>query len=283
MSTPSVAATEARHYNAAADQASPDAKTWITRGANFVVAVSQAKAGATFARDNNPDEYMVYLVDAAAVIEASGQTITALADSLTIVPPGASRVTLSSPGQVVRVFSSKAGDMLALAGNAGHYAGGAPEVAPLQAWPDPVGGFMLRNYQLADFIKPDTNMRIFRSTNLMMNIMTSRDTPRDVRKLSPHSHTDFEQGSLALAGDWVHHMRYPWTADMTTWKNDEHIEMSSPSLLVIPPKVIHTSRNVSQGRSALVDVFAPPRMDFSSKPGMVANAADYPMPAAAAK
>ena len=88
------------------------------------------------------------------VIEASGQTITAQSDSLTIVPPGASRVTLSGAGQVVRVFSSKVGDMLALAANAGQYAGGAPEVAPLQAWPDPVGGFMLRNYQLADFIKP---------------------------------------------------------------------------------------------------------------------------------
>jgi mannose-6-phosphate isomerase-like protein (cupin superfamily) len=278
MSTQSIAATEAHHYSSPAQQASPDVKTWITRGANFVVAVSQASAGTAFSRDDNPDEYMVYLVDTAGVIEAGKETIEAKADSLTIVPPGASRVTLSGAGQLVRVFSTRADDLAGAASNAATYAAGAPEVAPLQPWPDPVGGFKLRNYQLADYIKADSNMRIFRSTNLMMNIMTSRDTPRDVRKLSPHSHTDFEQGSLALAGDWVHHMRYPWTADMTTWKADEHIEMGSPSLLVIPPKVIHTSRNVNQGGSALVDVFAPPRIDFSSKPGMVCNAADYPMP-----
>ncbi|MES2412235.1 MAG: hypothetical protein V4614_00435 [Pseudomonadota bacterium] len=278
MSTPAVAATEARHYSTPAQQAAPDAKTWITRGANFVVAVSQANAGSVFARDANPDEYMVYLVDADGVIEAGGETMAVKADSLTIVPPGSSRVTLSGAGQLVRVFSIKADDLANSASNAANYAAGAPEVAPLQAWPDPVGGFRLRNYQLGEHIRPDSNMRIFRSTNLMINIMTSRSAPRDVRKLSPHSHADFEQGSLALSGDWVHHMRYPWTPDMTTWKADEHIEMGSPSLLVIPPKVIHTSRNVNDGGSSLVDVFAPPRMDFSNKPGMVCNAADYPMP-----
>ncbi len=281
MSTQTVAPTEARHYASAAQQAAPDAKTWITRGANFVVAVSQASAGSVFSRDNNADEYMVYLVDADGVIEAGKDTMAVKADSLTIVPPGASRVTLSGAGQLVRVFSVKADDLASAASNAASYAAGAPDVAPLQPWPDPVGGFKLRNYQLGDYVKADSNMRIFRSTNLMINIMTSRSSPRDIRKLSPHSHTDFEQGSLALAGDWVHHMRYPWSADMTTWKNDEHIEMGSPSLLVIPPKVIHTSRNVNDGGSALVDVFAPPRMDFSAKPGMVCNADDYPMPEAA--
>ena len=249
------------------------------RGANFVVAVTQASAGTELARDNNPDEYMVYLVDTAAVIEAGKERIEACADSLTIVPPGASRVTLSGAGQVVRVFSAKASDLASAAGNAGLYAAGAPEVAPLQAWPDPVGGFKLRNYLVSEHTKADSNMRIFRSSNLMINIMTARQVARDVHKLSPHSHADFEQGSLAISGDWVHHMRYPWTVDMTTWKEDEHIEMGSPSLLVIPPKVIHTSRNVNDGGSALIDIFAPPRMDFSSKPGMVCNAAEYPMPA----
>ncbi|UUZ64344.1 hypothetical protein LP417_04225 [Polaromonas sp. P1-6] len=160
----------------------------------------------------------------------------------------------------------------------GVYANGAPEVAPLLPWPDPPQGFKLRNYVLADHTRPDTNMRIFRSTNLMLNIMTPRTVARDVRKLSPHSHADFEQGSLAVKGDWVHHMRYPWTADMLDWKNDEHIEMGSPSLLVVPPKVIHTSRNANDGGAWLVDIFAPPRMDFSSKPGMVCNADEYPMP-----
>ena len=108
--------------------------------------------------------------------------------------------------------------------------------------------------------------------------MTPRMAARDVSKLSPHSHVDFEQGSLAIQGDWVHHMRYPWGPDLNAWRGDEAIGVGSPSLTVIPPKVIHTSRNTNDGGAWLLDIFAPPRMDFSSKPGKVANEADYPLP-----
>ena len=41
-------------------------------------------------------------------------------------------------------------------------------------WPDPPGGFKLRNYKPFDYDKPDTNMRLFRSTNLMVNVMLPR-------------------------------------------------------------------------------------------------------------
>lgn len=282
MTIQATMATAARHHASPPQHSSPGQNTWITRGANFIVAVSQVTAGTRLSRDNQPDEYMVFMVDVAAVIEANGASIEARPETLTIVPPGASNIVAQGDGQIVRVFSAQAGDLVAAASNAEVYANGAPEVAPLVPWPDPPEGFKLRHYVLAGHIKPDTNMRIFRSTNLMLNIMTPRMVARDVRKLSPHSHADFEQGSLAVKGDWVHHLRYPWTADMTDWKNDEHLEMGSPSLLVVPPKVIHTSRNANDGGAWLVDIFAPPRMDFSSKPGMVCNADEYPMPVAPA-
>ena len=105
-----------------------------------------------------------------------------------------------------------------------------------------------------------------------------REAPRDTAKLSPHSHADFEQASLLLEGDYVHHLRWPWGPDMSQWRPDEAGEVGSPSVLIIPAKVVHTSRNVGPKRSWLIDVFGPPRMDFSSKPGMVCNEADYPMP-----
>lgn len=279
MTLQSTMTTAARHHANPPQQEAQDQKTWITRGANFVVAVSQVSAGAVLRRDNHPDEYMVFTFDVPAHIEADGRTIEAGVQSLTVVPPGNSSIRAEGNGQIVRVFSTKAPDLAAAAGNAATYVGGAPDVAPLVPWPDPPEGYRLRNYVLADHTKPDSNMRIFRCTNLMLNVMTPRMVARDVHKLSPHSHADFEQGSLALKGDWVHHMRYPWTADMTDWKNDEHLEMGSPSLLVVPPKVIHTSRNANDGGAWLVDIFAPPRMDFSKKPGMVCNADDYPMPA----
>jgi mannose-6-phosphate isomerase-like protein (cupin superfamily) len=270
------------HYGASApQQTTDDAQTWITRGANFVVCVSKVRAGATLQRPQQDDEYMVLLVDLPARIEAGDAHCDAAPETLTIVPPGNSRVTALADGCIVRVFSSRAEDLARAAGNAAVYASGAPEVAPLVPWPDPVGGYALRNYVLADHIQAGTNMRIFRSTNLMLNIMTPRMVARDVHKLSPHVHVDFEQGSLALSGEWQHHLRHPWGADMTTWRDDEHIRIGSPSLTVIPPKVIHTSNNINDGGAWLVDVFAPPRVDFSKVPGKVANADEYPMPAAA--
>jgi mannose-6-phosphate isomerase-like protein (cupin superfamily) len=272
-------ASVARHHDRPPQIEADGARTWIARGANFLVAVSQVQPGAKLERRGQPDEYFVFLPDAAATIRAGKESVQAGAESVTIVPPGDSEIVVQGAGQVIRVFSSATKDLLALADNAADYAQPTPEVAPLVPWPTPADGFKLRHYPLAQYTQADSNMRIFRSTNLMVNVMTPRMVKRDVTKLSPHSHVDFEQGSLAIRGDWVHHMRYPWVQDMTAWRDDEAIEVGSPSLTVIPPKVIHTSRNTNDGGAWLLDIFAPPRLDFSSKPGKVANEKDYPLPA----
>ena len=230
-------------------------------------------------RSDHPDEYMVLLGGVAATIKAGAEMIEAAPESLTIVPPGPSEVVAKGAGHLVRVLSNRAADLLAKADNAATYADGAGEIAPLVPWPDPPGGFKLRNYKPLDYDKPDTNMRLFRCTNLMINVLTKRSAPRDVKKLSPHAHDDFEQASLLLEGEYIHHLRYPWVADMSQWRPDEHLEIGSPSVIVIPPNVVHTSRNVGDKRSWLIDIFAPPRLDFSRKPGLVLNADEYPMPA----
>jgi mannose-6-phosphate isomerase-like protein (cupin superfamily) len=281
MSTSSLRpASVARWHDEPPQIEDPGARTWVARGANFVVAVTEAGAGARLERHAQADEYMVLLTVAGATIRAGGATLEAGPESLTIVPPGDSEVVVHGAGQVVRVFSLQAPDLLAAAGNARDYARPTPDVAPLVPWPAPAGGFRLRHYPLARFTQGDSNMRLFRSTNLMVNVMTPRMVARDVHKLSPHQHADFEQGSLSLRGQWVHHMRYPWGPDLSDWRDDEHVEVGSPSLTVIPPKVVHTSRNLNDGGAWLLDIFAPPRMDFSSKPGKVANEDDYPLPTA---
>lgn len=279
MSTnPLRSASVVRWHEQAPQHEAPGARSWIARGANFVVSVTEAAAGTRLERRAQADECMVLLIESGATIRAGGETMEAAAESVTIVPPGDSDIVLHRAGQVVRLFSHRAQDLLALAGNAADYAQPTPDVAPLVPWPTPADGFRLRNYPLAQYTQEGSNMRLFRSTNLMLNVMTPRMVARDVSKLSPHSHADFEQGSLSLRGTWVHHMRYPWVPDMQAWREDEHPEVGSPSLTVIPPKVVHTSRNLNDGGAWLLDIFAPPRMDFSSKPGKVANEKDYPLP-----
>lgn len=253
-------------------------RSWITRAANFVVVYSEVEPGARLARADNADEYMLLADDVGARIATPREELAVGLGTLTIVPPGESQVTAADRGRLVRIFSAEAADLLAAAANAGDYAGGAPLVAPLDPWPEPVDGYRLRSYPIPAQGHDGGIMRVFRSRNLMVNVLVPWAAPRDIRRLSPHSHADFEQASLALSADWVHHLRFPWTPDQTQWKADAHVEVGSPSLTVIPPTVIHTSRNTTpNGR--LVDIFAPPRRDFARTPGMVINAADYPLPA----
>lgn len=265
-----------------ADQQDTDgSQHWYTRGANFVVAVTLARPGAELVRQGSDqaDEYMLLLPeDVRAVLTAGGETVLSGGDALSIVPPGDSRVSLPDGGWVYRVFSKFTVDVLNSARNASDYADGAPDVAAFESWPEPVGGWRLRHYPLAEHVRSDTTMRLFRTCHLMINVFLPNKAPRDIRKMTPHSHEDFEQGSLAIRGNYIHHLRYPWTPDKTSWREDEHTEVGSPSLLVIPPKVIHTSQSIGESGMRLVDIFAPPREDFSLRPGLVCNEADYPLP-----
>lgn len=283
MSQAARPATYVEHAKSAPSLHEADgAETWLTRGANFLVALTKAKPGTKLVRAGNPDEYMLMLPPGVnAKVTAGGETITANGDSLTIVPPGPSTIEFTSGGYLARLFSNKALDLLAKASNAKTYADGAPEAKLLEPWPDPVGGFKLRHYKLQDYFDPKGERiqpRLFRSTNLMVNMFAPFHTRRPTNALSPHWHDDFEQGSLSFGGTWMHHLRYPWTPDLAEWRADEHTTVASPSITIIPSTVVHTSRDIGEGMVDLVDIFSPPRADFSRKPGFVLNEADYPMP-----
>ena len=163
--------------------------------------------------------------------------------------------------------------------NANEYERSDGNVAAFTPWPDPPDGYRIRVYPVADHPIVEGRLgRIFRCSTVMINVLPESDDPRDPTKLSPHHHDDFEQVSLQVVGDYVHHMRVPWTPDATTWRDDEHHATRAPAVVVIPPPLVHTSQAVGEMRHWLIDVFAPPRRDFSERPGWVLNADEYPLP-----
>lgn len=274
------AAEYARFYDQAPQIDEALAQTWLARGQNFIVALSETEPGAAFARTGQVGEYVVLARDPATSIkiEANGETTDVPGHSIAFVPPGDSRVTVPQGGRVVRLFTTRSADLAAQCGNAAAYEAPHPNIPPFEAWPDPVGGHKIRHYSL-DVPKEEGRFgRIFRCTTFMVNVLDTQVGPRDISALSPHHHDDFEQCSLALAGTFMHHIRWPWTKDMNAWREDDHEECASPSVCVIPPPAIHTSRAITEGANELVDIFSPPRTDFSNQPGWVLNADDYPMP-----
>jgi hypothetical protein len=266
------------------DAVSPEGtKTWSVRSQNSCVEFSLAREGDTLRRAGHDqvDEYMVLLpsADSAATVSAGDEAAEVTGSAVVVVPPGPSEVAIQSSGIVVRAFSTQSADLVARCRNADAYTTPDPNVAPFQPWPDPPGGHPLRVYPLAA-IKPEPGRfgRILRCSTIMVNYFYADDAPRDPHVMSPHHHDDFEQLSLQLEGDYVHHIRTPWTVDMTEWRDDDHRYCTSPALTIIPPPTVHTSQSLHHMRHQLVDIFCPPRQDFAERPGWVVNADEYPLP-----
>ncbi len=255
-------------------------KTWISRGQNMLVAYTEGRAGARLPRSGQPDEYALLLPEAGEGADiTTPQGVTHVPGySIAFIPSGDSSIHLRAQAAVVRIFSPRALDIARHASNGNSFAGPHPTVPEFAPWPEPPDGPKVRVYSLDVPAQPGRFGRIFRCTTLMINVLEPRDGPRPKTQVSPHHHDDFEQCSLALSGDFTHHLRWPWTTNMTQWREDEHVTCGSPSICVIPPLVIHTTTAEGAGINQLVDIFAPPRADFSAKPGWVINEADYPLP-----
>jgi hypothetical protein len=269
----------AKFYESDPQESGPEGRTWYVRGQNYVVAYTEAQAGAVLARDGQPDEYALIIPDKATsvAISAGPQAARVPGYSVAFVPPGDSRVTLETGGSIVRLFTVRSKDLAAKCVNAPSFAQPHPNIPPFEPWPAPSDGYRIRSYGLDVPQDGGRFGRIFRCTTFMINYLDPRMGPRDVTKVSPHFHDDFEQCSLALDGAYIHDIRWPWTTNMNNWREDQHEYCGSPSVAIIPPPAIHTSRAVGEGLNQLVDIFCPPRVDFSNKPGWVLNEKDYPV------
>jgi hypothetical protein len=253
---------------------------WLSRSQNAVIEWVEADVGASPFEAASAHETMVLLLTTGATIEGAGQRAHAAERSLCILPPGGFSIRPNGAGACT-VFASTRSD---LAGrrilNQATYARPDPRVAPVGApyrrlqQPGRIAVIAL------DAVAPPTDnprIKMFQSTTLSINWVEYAG-PRDRTTLSPHSHADFEQCSLAAAGDFVHHFRVNWARNADLWRDDVHVRVPSPSVAVIPVHLVHTTEGVGTERHLLIDVFSPPRRDFIAK-GWVANARDYAPPA----
>ena len=248
------------------------------RAQNFVVEYVEAGTG--------PFE-VESLAEMLLVFPDTGATVTPLAAE-------GGPVAVPSKGSVCVVAAGRVRVQLASSGSCAVIASNRPDIDPASvindsayAQPDsrikPTGHPFLRRpdaplvtvYDMAQVPAPASNPRLkmLQTDTLSINWVEYHGV-RDRKALSPHSHADLEQGSLALAGDFIHHLRVNWGKDANLWRDDEHLAAPSPSLAVVPVDLVHTTEGVGDGHHLLLDVFSPPREDFIAK-GWVHNAGDY--------
>jgi hypothetical protein len=268
-----------RFYYLNPDETSSGVKTWYGRGQAMIVSYSEVEKDAAIELKGQPDEYMLFLNDRNISVEITAGKEVKKVDgfTITIIPPGDSTVRVLAKGCMYRIFSSQSEALAKKCSNAASYIKPSPNVAPYKAWPEPPAGYKIRSYSLAVPDEPGRFGRLWRCTSLMVNVCAHEPHVRDIKKFSPHVHDDFEQCSLSAEGVFVHHVRWPWITDSTKWLPDDHEVCGTPSIAILPPPAIHTTGAVAPSNQ-LVDIFSPPRMDFSEKKGWVLNADEYPMP-----
>ncbi|MFD3484834.1 hypothetical protein [Streptomyces sp. NPDC058665] len=269
-----------RFYEVPPTTRDDNARTWYARSQHLVTGYTQVTGETVVEHPGGPDEHALLLPEdtVGATIESGGESTEVSGHTLTFMPPGPATLTLRGTGRAVTIATTRSEALAARAANADSYEQPHPHVAPLIPWPEPVGGYRVRTYRLDVPGLENPPFRIFRCSSFMVNAPRPRSGPRDTTKMSPHSHDDFEQCSLIIDGEFVHHLRWPWTTDLGQWREDDHEHCGAPSLTVIPPPVVHTSQAVGKETNHLIDLFAPPRRDFSLMPGWVLNADEYPMP-----
>jgi hypothetical protein len=255
---------------------------WIVRGQNFVLIYTEPAAGDLIWKSTLQSEQVLLLIDERSAISGTTGTDDAhevTGPALVVVPPGESAITSTGTGPIVALLQSDEAEWAAKASNAAAYDTPHPHVAPLEPWPEHVDGYRWRTYLMSDVPDdPKRFGRIFRTRSFMVNFMEARSGPRDLSAMSPHFHDDFEQASLVVAGTYIHHIQTPWGTDGRQWRPEDHAQVGSPSLTIIPPPTIHTSQGIGWRVNHLIDIFSGPRRDFSARPGWVLNTDEYPSP-----
>ncbi|MGF6767696.1 mannose-6-phosphate isomerase-like protein (cupin superfamily) [Paraburkholderia sp. GAS199] len=247
----------------------------VARGQNFFVQWLEGE-GKTFDAHSAREMLLLLPEHGAEVRVGNGVAQTVSGRSVCVLPAGDVTVRPEAGGRAVLIASSRDDLAPGVACNENDYASPDARIVGSEAGYRRTHGNGELQVIAIDDIRPPADkprLKMLQTDTLSINWVEYQDA-RDRSKLSPHSHTDFEQGSLAIEGHFVHHLRVQWGADANQWRDDQHLEAGPASMITVPVQLIHTTEGVGEGRHLLIDVFSPPRKDFIDK-GWVSNSADY--------
>ncbi len=263
-------------FAAAPAQPVPGADVRRARGQNFLVDWIEADGSADIPIEST-EEAMLLLPGPGARLRGAAEDVAAPGRSVCLLPPGRHAVRPAAPGLLVLLRSAAPAAERAAAANAASYAPPDPRVAPPgPPWTCRRPGIGVVEVDRMARAAGRPRLKMLQSATMSIN-WVEYEGERDRTQLTPHSHEDFEQGSLAILGGFVHHLRVPWGPDANLWRDDLHLDAPAGSLAIVPPGMIHTTEGHGGGVHLLIDVFCPPRADFVAK-GWIANSADYAAP-----
>lgn len=263
-------------FSAVAPKTADGLDVWIGRGQNFLVEWARAKVADAVFVGESVHEVMLLLPENGAELTSSGETIAAPGRSICIIPAGAFKVRLPASGLCISLSTDLRSASSDGVINAAAYSG-APDgrIEPIGPPFKAVAEARIKVIEIDKISAPADKPRLKMIQSATMSInWVEYSGARTRTELSPHSHDTFEQGSLAIVGDFMHHLRVPWGPDASLWRDDRHVRAPERSLSVFPVGLIHTTEGIGDGRHLLIDIFAPARHDFLAR-GWIANASDY--------
>ena len=170
------------HQTAPDEKHDHGSRTWWTRSQAMVIGWTEAEAEDEIVTDDVAGEHAVLAIDGATLQVVHDGEVTSVDESaVVIVPPGSSRLRVTSPGTVIRVIAAATAPALAgRCANRSEYDSDDNNVAVFTPWPDPPGGHATRVYPISAHPIAEGRLgRIFRCSTVMVNVLPESDDPRD--------------------------------------------------------------------------------------------------------
>jgi len=216
-------------------------RNWYARGKSFVIVYTEAQAGAGITRRGETDEHLVILYDDCEVLVRAGtETQRISGRKLLFLPPGDSFVEVVRGGRIVQASTTRSAPDLVAKSACDPLTAADPNVAEYAPAGAPHDGYRIRSYDLTSDPVPGAFAAVWRCSSFLVLRGFWTKAPRDITRLSPHTHVNFQQSNLFMEGQFRANLRWPWVADKREWRPDQELEFTAPAVLITPAQTVHT-------------------------------------------